>query len=99
MVDFSDGLFFIKLANRNGAREQSVDVEFACFGALSEKFEDALYPAHQLSKESVVMSVDFMDEVVEVVFVTLAEIDEGLYSLIGVCGNILFTAFVDNLMN
>ena len=43
------------------------------------------------------MSVNFMHEFVEVVFVTLAKVNKSLDSLIGVCGNVLLAAFVDNL--
>lgn len=44
------------------------------------------------------MGVDFMNEFVEVMFVPLAEVDEGLHCLVRVCGNILLAAFVDNLI-
>jgi len=43
------------------------------------------------------MRVNFVDELVEVVFMTLAEIYEGLYSLVRVCGDVLLAAFVDDL--
>ena len=38
-----------------------------------------------------------MDEFVEVVFVAGAEVDEGLYGLVGVGRDVLFLAFLDNL--
>ncbi len=41
----------------------------------------------------------FVHEFVEVVFVALAEVDEGLDRLVGVGGDVLLAAFVDNLFN
>ena len=38
-----------------------------------------------------------MDEFVEVVFVALAEVNEGLDRLVRIGGDVLFAAFVDNL--
>lgn len=43
------------------------------------------------------MRMNFMDELVEVVFMTLAEIYESLYRLVRVCGDVLLAAFVDDL--
>jgi len=43
------------------------------------------------------VGVDFVDEFVEIMFVALAEVDEGLDCLVGVCGDVLFAAFVDDL--
>jgi hypothetical protein len=42
--------------------------------------------------------VHFVDEFVEVMFVALAEIDEGLYCLVWVGGDVLLAAFVDDLV-
>ena len=39
----------------------------------------------------------FMDEFVEVMFVALAEVDEGLDCLVRVGRDVLFPAFVNNL--
>jgi len=64
---------------------------------LTKEFEDPFYPAHELGEETVVVSVYFVDEFVEVVFVALAEVDEGLDCLIGVGGDVLFAAFFDDL--
>jgi hypothetical protein len=50
-----------------------------------------------LAKESVVVRVDFVYKFVEVVFVALAEVDEGLDCLVGVCRDVLFAAFLDDL--
>ena len=44
------------------------------------------------------MGVDFVDEFIEVVLVSLAEVDEGLDCLVGVGGDVLLTAFVDDLV-
>lgn len=43
------------------------------------------------------MRMDFMHEFVEVVLVTLAEVDEGLHRLIRVCGCILLSALLNDL--
>tara|TARA_R110002060_G_scaffold44781_1_gene56133 strand:+ start:202 stop:669 length:468 start_codon:yes stop_codon:yes gene_type:complete len=98
-VDFGDGFVLVELADGDGAREEGVDVELAGFGALAEELEDTFDPAHELGEEAVVMGVDFVDEFVEVVFVALAEVDEGLDCLVGVGGDVLFTAFVDDLFS
>jgi hypothetical protein len=39
-----------------------------------------------------------MDKFVEIVFVALAEVDEGLDRLVRVGRDVLFAAFVDNLL-
>lgn len=43
------------------------------------------------------MRVNFMDEIVEIMFVALAEVDEGLDCLVGVGGYVLLAAFLDDL--
>lgn len=43
------------------------------------------------------MRVNFVDEFVKVVFVALAEINEGLHGLVRVGRDILFLAFVNDL--
>lgn len=98
-VDFGDGFVLVELADRDGTCEEGVDVELAGFGALAEEFQDAFYPAHELGEEAVVVGVDFVDEFVEVVFVSLAEVDEGLHGLVGVGGDILLAAFVNDLLS
>jgi hypothetical protein len=45
------------------------------------------------------VSVDFVHEFVEIVFVARAEVDEGLDGLVGVGGDVLFAAFFDDLFN
>lgn len=44
------------------------------------------------------MGMYFVDKFVEVVFVALAEVDEGLDCLVGVGGDVLFAAFFDDLL-
>lgn len=44
------------------------------------------------------MGVNFVNEFVEIVFVALAEVDESLDCLVGVGGDVLFAAFVDDLL-
>ena len=43
------------------------------------------------------MRVHLVDELVEVVFVALAQVDEGLHRLVRVGGDVLLAAFVDDL--
>lgn len=43
------------------------------------------------------MRVDFVHELVEVVLVALAEVDESLDCLVRICGDVLLAAFLDNL--
>jgi hypothetical protein len=43
------------------------------------------------------MCVDFVDEFVEIMFVALAKVDEGLDCLVRVRGDVLLAAFVDDL--
>jgi hypothetical protein len=45
------------------------------------------------------VSVDFVHEFVEIVFVSRAEVDEGLDGLVGIGGDVLFAAFFDDLFN
>lgn len=56
---------------------------------MAEKLEDALQPAHELGKETIVVYMDLMDELVEIVLVPGAKVDEGLDGLIWVCGDVL----------
>jgi len=97
LIDFRNGLLLVELAYRHGTREEGVDVELSGLGTLTEEFQDTFYPTHQLGEKTIVMGVHFMHKVVEVVLMALAEVDEGLYSLVGVGGYVLFAAFVDNL--
>jgi hypothetical protein len=50
-----------------------------------------------LIKETVVVLVYFVDKLVEVVFVTSTQVDEGLYCLVRVCGDLLPLAGFDRL--
>jgi hypothetical protein len=52
-----------------------------------------------LGEEAVVVGVDFMDEFVKVMFVALAEVNEGLDSLVWVGGDVLLTTPFDDLDN
>lgn len=96
-VDLGDGGIFVELVDRHGTFEERVHIELAGGGALAQELEDAFYPAHELCEEPVVVRVHFVHEFVEVVLVARAEVDEGLDGLIGVCGNVLFAAFFDDL--
>ncbi len=65
---------------------------------MAEELEDSFDPPHELGEEAVVVRVHFVDELVEVVFVALAEVDESLNCLVWVGGYVLLAAFVDNLL-
>lgn len=88
-IDLGDGGGFIDLAHGDGALEEGVHVEFPAFGPVPEELEDALQPAHELAEEAVVVHVDLVHELVEVVLVAGAQIDEGLHRLVGVGGDVL----------
>lgn len=63
---------------------------------MTEEVQDVLQPAHEGVEEAVVVQVDLVDEFVEAVLVAGAEVDEGLDSLVGVCGNVLALRALDN---
>lgn len=62
---------------------------------MAQEFEDAFEPAHELAEEAVVVDVDFVDELVEVVFVAGAEINKGLDRLVRVGGDVLALGALD----
>jgi hypothetical protein len=66
---------------------------------LAQELEDALDPAHELGEEAVVVRMYLVHELVEVMLVTLTEVDEGLNCLVGVCGDVLLAAFDGNLFS
>lgn len=88
-VDLRDRDVFVDAAHVDGALEEGVHVEFAAFGPVAEEVEDAFEPTHELLEEAVVVDVDFVHELVEVVLVALAEVDEGLDGLVRVGGDVL----------
>lgn len=98
-INLGNSFLLIELFDRHGTSEEGVDIEFSGLGALAQELEDPFYPAHELREEAVVVRVDLVHEFVEVVFVSLTEVDEGLDCLVGVGGDILFAAFVDNLFS
>lgn len=95
-VDLGDGGVPVDAAHVDGALEEGVHVEFAALGAEAEELKDAFEPAHELLEEAVVMDVDFVHELVEVVLVALAEVDEGLHGLVRVGRDVLPLGFVDD---
>lgn len=56
---------------------------------MAKEFEDPFEPAHQLAEEPVVVNVDFVYEFVEIVLMSRAKVDEGLYRLIRVGRDVL----------
>jgi hypothetical protein len=76
--------------------EQSIHVKFAATaGTVAQELEDALQPAHKLIEKPIVVYVDFVYELVKVVFVARAQVDESLNGLIGICGDFLTLAGFD----
>lgn len=64
---------------------------------MAQKLKNAFQPTHQLVKEPIVVNVDLMNELVEVVLMACAEVDEGLYCLVGICRDLLSLAGFDSL--
>ena len=88
--DLACGELLVNSATFDAALEQSVHIE--CCTALRtmlEEFENRFDPLHERSEEAVVMQVHFVNELVQVVLVTLAEVDEHLYCLVRVGGDVL----------
>lgn len=56
---------------------------------MAEKLQDILHPAHKLSEEPIIVSVNLMNEFVKVILVTGAKVDERLNGLVWVSGDIL----------
>ena len=52
---------------------------------MAQELEDPFDPAHELCEEPVIVRVYLVDELVEVVFVALAEVNECLDGLVRVC--------------
>ena len=69
--------------------DEGVHVEGTGAGALAQEGQDVLDPAHELVEEAVVVAVDLVDELVKVVLVAGAQVDEGLDGLVGVGGDVL----------
>ena len=92
-VDLRDRYVFIDAVHVDGALEKRIHIELTSFRAMAEELEDPFEPAHELLEETVVVDVDFVDELIEVVLVALAEVDEGLDGLVGVGGDVLALGF------
>ena len=89
LVNLGDRGRLVDLAHVDGALEESIHVQFSAFGAVAEKLEDPFQPAHKLGEEAVVVDMDLVDELVEIVLVSCAQVDERLDGLIGVGGDVL----------
>ena len=97
-VDLSDRFPPINSVRVYATLEQSIHVKFAATArAVAQELEDALQPAHELIEKPVVVNVDFVYELVKVVFMARAQVDESLDGLIGVCGDFLTLAGFDGL--
>lgn len=97
-IDLSDGFPPVDSARVHAALKQSVHVELAAtIGSVAQKFKDAFQPAHELVKEPIVVDVDLVNELIEVVLVARAEVDECLDGLVGVCGDLLSLAGFNGL--
>ena len=95
-VDLLDGFRFVDVLHVHGALEEGVHVEFPALGAVAQEFEDPLQPAHERGEEPVVVDVDLVDELVEVLLVAAAEVDEALDGLVGVGGDVLALGGVED---
>ncbi len=69
--------------------EQRIHVQPTGAGTVTQEVKDTLKPAHKLVKQSIIVLVYFVNEFVELVFVTGTEINESLDSLVGICGDFL----------
>jgi hypothetical protein len=97
-IDLSDGFPPVDGACVHAALEQRIHVKLAAaVGSVTQELKDAFQPAHQLVEEPVVVEVDLMDELVEVILVARAKIDERLDCLVRVCGDLLPLASLDGL--
>lgn len=88
-VDLLDRFGFVDVFHVHGALEEGVHVELAALGAVAQELQDPLQPAHQRGEEPVVVDVDLVHELVEVLLVAAAEVDEALDRLVGVGGDVL----------
>ena len=89
-VDLSDRFSPVNGVGIHATLEQSVHVELAATtGAVAQELEDAFQPTHELIEEPVVVDMDLVHELVEVVFVARAQVDESLDGLVRVCGDFL----------
>lgn len=92
-IDLRDRHVLVYLAHVHSALEESVHVELPALRTVSQEFEDALQPAHQLLKEAVVVDVYFVNEFVKIVLMALAKVNEGLDGLVGVGRYVLALCF------
>jgi len=77
--------------------EEHVHVKLtATLGTMPQENQYLLQPSHQLVEKAIVVDVHLMDELVEVVLVPGAQIDEGLDRLIGIRGHLLRLCLFDH---
>jgi hypothetical protein len=100
-VDQSINFFYcfalIELIHRDSALEEGIHVELSIFRALAEKLKNTFDPAHQLIKEAVIVEMNLVNKFIEIVFMTLAKVDESLNGLIWICGDVLLLTLLDDL--
>lgn len=56
---------------------------------MAEELEDTFQPAHELGKQTVIVDVDFVNELVKIILMASAEIDEGLDCLVWIRRDVL----------
>ena len=84
-VDLANRLILVDNPGVHASLEQGVHIKLTTAArAVTQEVENPLQPTHQLIEETIVMLVDFVDKLVEVVLVPRAQINKGLYCLVGV---------------
>ena len=83
VFDLSDGLIFIDQIRVHATLEQGVHVQLVTTcRSMAQEVKNTFEPAHQLVEESIIVLVHFVDELVEIVLMAGAEVNEGLDCLI-----------------
>ncbi len=89
-IDLADCGVLFNCSNIERALYECVHIQLtATARPMAEKFENAFEPAHELIEKAVVVSMYFVYEFVQIIFVPGAEINESLHRLVGIGGNVL----------
>lgn len=84
-IDLANCLFLVDQVRVYSAPEECIHVELTTTSrTMAQEVQDALQPAHKLVKKTVVVLVHFVNELVEIVLMTGAQIDKRLNGLVGV---------------
>lgn len=97
-VNLMDRLVLVDYIRVHASLKQGIHIKLTTAArAVAQEVEDALQPAHQLVEKAIVVLVHFMDKFVKVVLVPRAQINEGLYRLVGVRRHLLSLASFNRL--